>query len=358
MNESFCSPGELAYRRNLAKRRTRLFIGLLAGMILLFALVCLMTRTGNARQMTILLFAVMIPLGCAAIGYYCLAVYPARARVRHLEGLAARTPEIREGLFYLSPSSFPVPHSVRVHPVTLKSAGEGIRLNLDECRAGTVPEDGTPVRVQTAGRFITAIESPDGSPLTPRSSPPRRKTRWIRRLAALLPWFILWAFCFVLFGGFVMNQITDAPAAQKLTIYVDGEVRDAVHLAEKLEESLKGSIRMVKVHPFSYALFGTDALKSADLYLVPASDAETYADWFAPLPDRWQNHPDAWRRDGTAYGLPLQNGDGHRPLSAYLPESQETWYLFFGARSPHLAENPGAVDNLAVTAAELLPAMN
>ena len=208
------------------------------------------------------------------------------------------------------------------------------------------------------GRFITAMECPDGNPPAPRSSLPRRKTRWVRRLFALLPWFVLWAFFIVLFGGFVMNRITDAPAAQKLTVYVDGEVRDAVQLAEKMEEHLNGSLRMVKVHPFSYALFGTDALKSADLYLVPASGAETYADWFAPLPGRWQDDPAAWRREGTAWGLLLKKEDGSRPLSAYLPESTETWYLFFGARSLHLADNAGSADNWAVTAAEFLLALD
>ena len=358
MNESFCSPGELSFRRSLAKRRTGLFVALLAGMAVLFVVLCLLTRTGNARRMTVLLFLTMVPLGCAAIAYFCLAVYPARARVRHLEGLASRTPEIREGRFYLDPASFQVPRSVRVHLVTLKNADGDTRLNLDECRAPLAPEDGTLVRVQAAGRFITAMESPDGSPLAPRASLPRRKTRWIRRLFALLPWFVLWAFFIVLFGGFVMNRITDAPAAQKLTVYVDGEVRDAVQLAEKLEEHLNGSLRMAKVHPFSYALFGTDALKSADLYLVPASDAETYADWFAPLPGRWRDDPAAWRREGTAYGLPLKKEDGSRPLGAYLPESAETWYLFFGARSLHLADNAGSADNWAVTAAEFLLALD
>ena len=62
---------------------------------------------------------------------------------------------------------------------------------------------------------------------------------------------------------------------------MDGQVRNEAQLAARLEKELPDPVRMVQIHPFSYAMFGSAALKAADLYIVPDSDRYQCADWFA-----------------------------------------------------------------------------
>ena len=79
---------------------------------------------------------------------------------------------------------------------------------------------------------------------------------------------------------FSSSRITDTDAAHKITIYVDGQVRNEAQLAARLEKELPDPVRMVQIHPFSYAMFGSAALKAADLFIVPDSDRDQFADWF------------------------------------------------------------------------------
>ena len=87
-----------------------------------------------------------------------------------------------------------------------------------------------------------------------------------------------------------------------------------------------------------YAMFGSEALKTADLYIVPDSDREQYADWFAPGEE----------------GLPVYDPETGVSVAGtwilYAPE--ETYRLYIGAGSPHLT------DGLAQLGAELLMNLN
>ena len=232
MMTSVCSPEEIAYRRKIARRHTVLFAGWMILSAAAAIVICALTRTGNSREMTALLLSVLVFEGWVAIAWWVFAVSPALSRLRHLEGLSGQPLKTHEGTLSVSPASFRIPRSVRVCPATLKTADETLRLNLDVCRVAQAPPDGSLVRVQTARRFITAIE-PLSHP--PQSMPPhRRRVRPgpLKRLLCLVPWMILWALCAVIFGGFLMNRITDAPAREKLVIYVDGDIQDAAALAE------------------------------------------------------------------------------------------------------------------------------
>ena len=128
----------------------------------------------------------------------------------------------------------------------------------------------------------------------------------------------------VIFGSFVFYQITDTDPAHKLTLYVDGEVRNEAQLAALLEKELPEPIRMVQVHPFSYAMFGSDALRAADLYIVPDSEKEQYADWFAPGEE--------------ALTVCDPGGTVSVAGSWILYAPGETYRLYIGAYSPHLSD--------------------
>ena len=94
---------------------------------------------------------------------------------------------------------------------------------------------------------------------------------------------------------------------------------------------------MVQVHPFSYAMFGSDALRAADLYIVPDSEKEQYADWFAPGEE--------------ALTVCDPGGAVSVAGSWILYTPGETYRLYIGAYSPHLS------DGLARRGAEVLMAL-
>lgn len=176
--------------------------------------------------------------------------------------------------------------------------------------------------------------------------------RTFKKILSLLPLLILWAMLSIFLWGFVFSHITDTDPAHKITLCVDGEVPRATDLAVLMEEKLEDAVRMVKVRPFSYAMFNTNTLTEADLFLVPASHIEEYLDWFAPLPPEYAEKEGAWMLDGVPYGYRAE-----KPASefiAYDTEECGDYYLLFGIQSVHLNENENAVDNLAVTAAEIL----
>ena len=184
--------------------------------------------------------------------------------------------------------------------------------------------------------------------------------RTCKKLLSLLPALLLWLMLCVFLWGFVFNRLTDTGRAQKLTLCVDTEVPGATELAVWLEEALAGAVRMVKVRPFSYAMFDSATLTQADLFLVPAADAETYRDWFRPLPQELWGAAEELRIDGEPWGLLAHDpARGPGASAAYIDYAKAEggdapFYLLFGRQSLHVAGNEGAVDNLAVTAARLL----
>lgn len=185
----------------------------------------------------------------------------------------------------------------------------------------------------------------------------------IKRVLALIPPLTLWLMLCALVWGFVFTRITDARPEDKLAIYVDAETPGGTALAVALEDALGGQVRLVQVRPFSYAMFYGEALRSADLYIVRASDIETYRDWFAPLPGALAEDA-SLTADGVPLGIQVYDAETRQGIAeAYITyqkpgEAQEDCYLVFGASSRHNPDSDGAVDGLAVEAARLLLAMS
>ena len=81
--------------------------------------------------------------------------------------------------------------------------------------------------------------------------------------------YVLWAFFAFLICGQIFSRLGDAPAAHKVTLYADvPSMRDAA-LAAELERELPEGIRVVKVHPFSYAMIDDGDLLASALYIIP-----------------------------------------------------------------------------------------
>ena len=329
---SFLNEQAVRESREKARRATLLWGGLGAGMGVLLAVLCLLTRTGNVRTMLAAAWAGLILPGLGWIALWMFRTEPARAEARHLEGLAEGTPESREGILSFTGDSFRIPKSVRVRKIRLETAEDVLSLNLNERLWRRMPPDGSRVRVQTVRKFITGLEVLEAAPGEERTPPSRRGAAG-QALARFFPAAVIWVILVLVFTGFLFNRITDTDPAHKLTVYADCEVRDAVRLAERMEKALDGAVRMVKVHPFSYALFGSEALKSADLYIVPDSRKGEYGEWFLPGEE----------------GLPVHDpGSGTSVCGTYFDYTGEPYRLYTGARSPHLE------DGLARKAAELL----
>lgn len=314
----------------------------LAGLTLaLFVVLCLLTRTGNAQAMLYLAMACMILGSLAVLALWMFAAEPARAESRHLAGLADAEPQIREGRFFLSGDSFRIPRSVRVRKVRLETEEETLSLNLNEKLAGRMPPDGSLVRVETARKFITGMEVLDPCLEQAARPKPSRLKQFFRILGRFILPAVVVAMMAVLLTGFVFTQITDTSPENKLVLYADCDVQKAPELAEKLETMLDGKVRMVKIHPFSYALFDSVRLKQADLFLVPDSHREEYREWFSDDGSLVMFNPASGISAAGEYFL-------------YAPDGSmaEPYRLYTGSSSVHLE------DGLARRAAELLISMS
>ena len=335
--ELFWTPDLVQRSKNRARRNTRILAAAAAGMLILFTVMCLMTRTGNARVMLAAAMISMVLAGWGILAFWLFAAEPSRSEARHLEGLSEAGRQIREGRITLDPESFRIPKSVRVLKVKLETEEETLSLNLNEKYRKRVPPDGSHVRVQTARKFITGLETLESAQCSAlRKQPPGWK-KILRALGRFFPGAVIWTLLAVILTGFVFTRITDTDPAHKITIYADCRVEHAAELAEKLEKKLNGSVRMVKVHPFTFALFGTEQLKSADLYIVPDTRKAEYADWL-----------------GEGEGLVMADPDTGLSVAGKYFQYNETedkpsvFRMYCGGKSVHLE------DGLARKTAELL----
>ena len=172
--------------------------------------------------------------------------------------------------------------------------------------------------------------------------------RVLRAVFSRLHIYVLWLIVSTVFWGWIFLWLTDTAPSGKVTVYIDAPCDDrALELA--LEETLPAGIRMIKVHPFSYAMFDDGDLERADLYLVPESRASNYISSYLPLPDALADSGvPVWRHGGQAYGLAA----GGALMEHIRPEDpDEAVFLFFGARSPHAASLTGAGDDAALAVA-------
>ncbi len=275
----FASSEAVRESRNRARNRMRILFSAAAAMLALFIVLCLITRTGNARFMLMTAMISMVVLGWGLLAFWLFAAEPSLAEARHLEGLTEGEPRILEGRISLDPQSFRIPKSVRVLKARLETDGGTLSLNLNEKYQALIPPEGSLVRIQTVRKFITGIETIETAeaPLSGKQPAAWEKIR--RGFGKFFPGAVIWTMLAVILTGFVFTRITDTDPAYKITIYADCEVQNAAELAGKLEEEMDGAVRMVKIHPFSFALFGTEQLKSADLYIVPDTRKAEYAEW-------------------------------------------------------------------------------
>ena len=323
-----------------ARRLTWLCCGLAAGMLLFLAACCILARDSNLRTVKAAAWTGLILSGWGTLALWMFAAEPARAEARHLEGLERETPEILEGRLFLRNDIFRIPKSVWVRKIRLEADGKDFSLNLNARLWREMPADGSLVRVTAAHRFITGLEILELAAAGGNRKAPSSLKTLKRAAGRFIPAAVLWGMAAVILSGFLLNFLTDTRPENKITIFADCEVRNAEELAEELNREMGDRIRMVKVHPFSYALFNADALAKADLYIIPDSGKEKYGTLFAEdSPVLTMYDPESGRKLAADYFCWPEG------------ENSEAYRLYSGARSAHLE------DGLARRTAELLEEM-
>lgn len=179
----------------------------------------------------------------------------------------------------------------------------------------------------------------------------------IRQFFDLAPAMLMWLMLSIFLWGFVFNFLTDAPAQEKLTLFVDAPLSEESALAVRLEEMIREPVRMVQVRAFSYAMMDGSAIENADLYIIGESQLNEYQEWFVPLPEELLHQGEVLTADGVPLGLKVYDAATGKGVAAmhigYTAPGKvnEDHYLFIGRNSCHLLANEGAVDNQAVSCA-------
>jgi len=178
-----------------------------------------------------------------------------------------------------------------------------------------------------------------------------------RRIWDLVPLILLWLMFSAFLWSFVFNLLTDAPPENKIVLFADAPVTDDVGLALALEEVIADPVRMAQARSFSYAMMGSEEIENADLYIVSASQVQTYRDWFAPLPQELLAAGEVLEMEGVPLGVKIYDAASGKGAAsqyivyAYPGREQEDYYLFLGVNSLHLLSHENAADHQAAACA-------
>lgn len=171
----------------------------------------------------------------------------------------------------------------------------------------------------------------------------------IKRVLSQLHRYVLWALLSVVFWAWIFTLRLDAPRKEKLTVYTDVDAVSVERLSEALSALRPDGIRLVRVHPFSYAAFDTNAPNEADLYLLTESALSAHTNRLLPLfPEQ------GGKGEGPlAYGACVYDADSRTGmLKEYFKDAAaaptESCYLCLNRDSWHLGARDGAGDDAAI----------
>lgn len=320
----------------------------LAGALLGCIALCTGIRTVNAESRKLLAIVLSSLGGCCAIVLWEAVCLPRLREAAHEAGVLKEPAEIHQGQVLSVGEKHPIPKSIAFLPVTLQEEGRETGLKVNARFRGELPGIGQEIRAESRRGYLTAWEPADDAEDSRKIQQDRVNGRRVFRiidhcLLCLLACIFLW--------NWIFTFLTDTDPAQKLVIYADMKDFRGKELAAALEEEAFGEIRFVQVHPFSYALMDSEAIRFADLYIMTGNQAEEYREWISPLPESIRESPAA---DGALDGLLLRAaGADNGTAAGYLPyeaQEDESWYLFFGRESLHTGEK----DDAAIQAAETI----
>ena len=162
--------------------------------------------------------------------------------------------------------------------------------------------------------------------------------RILKNIISHLYIFLLWTVFSAILWSWIFTLVTDTSRDKKVTVYCHvPEVQDTL-LAVELEKDMPEGLKMIKVHSFDYVMFNVDSINDGDIYIIPASEREPFADDLVPV--------------GEENGVKVYDCETGTGVAAeYISYGNEDYYLFLGAGSAHLE------DGKALIVAEALLAM-
>lgn len=161
----------------------------------------------------------------------------------------------------------------------------------------------------------------------------------LKKIFSQLHTFVLWALASAMFWSWIFTFVTDTSPDKKVTVYVKAPEVRATELAAALEESMPKGLKMIKVHSFDYVMFGVDEFYRGDIFLLPASETETYAELLAPAD---------WAQDTKAYDA----ATGEGVATDYIRYTDEDYYVYLGVGSAHDGDGQARAVALALLAME------
>lgn len=107
--------------------------------------------------------------------------------------------------------------------------------------------------------------------------------RTLKNLFSQLPIFILWALFSYVLWTFIFGFVTDARPEKKVVAFFDVTELKDLDLNVELEKTKDEGIKMIRIHPFSYAMFSQEAITGADFYVIGVKEAPLYEESFTVL---------------------------------------------------------------------------
>ncbi|MBR4767523.1 MAG: hypothetical protein IK088_00950 [Lachnospiraceae bacterium] len=164
----------------------------------------------------------------------------------------------------------------------------------------------------------------------------------IRRIGADILLYLLWAFLAAVLVSFIFNVAKAVPVKEKIVIYTSAPATDESALLDEIEDRYPAPIRKVELHPFSYAVFGTE-IRKADLFILGESYMEDFGTEFTDLSAYRSLRPELsfYEQNGIPVGI-LIKGDPIMLLDGFIDYDEERYYLCFNAGSLHSSPPDGA----------------
>ena len=145
--------------------------------------------------------------------------------------------------------------------------------------------------------------------------------RILKNIFSHLHIFVLWAMLSAMLWAWIFTFVTDTTPDKKVTVYCHVPEIKSTELAIRLEENMPDGLKMIKVHSFDYVMFNIEAIDKGDIYIIPASETEQFAD------------------DLAGDGVKVYDcAEGTGIAKEFIGYGEEDYYLFLGAGSVHLED--------------------
>lgn len=345
------SRDELARLERRRKCGVALTIASLLAGVLVCAALCRASNVLTEARSEIAVIAVGVLSGWLAVGFWTLMARDAKHEAEHAGMILAGERAAVPGKVTVTRERLRIRGSITIRKVEAADGKTTRKLNVNERKAKALAAAGEGITLYAVNGYVAAYETQ-----TPPAAPPRTPlhARLWRKFFAQLPFYLVCLVLGAILWSWIFGLATDTTPEKKVTIFVDAYAVEDARLSAALERDLPEGIRMVRAHPMSYVMFDDAALRSADLFILPASRAADFDELLAQTPDASADAADVLARGEKIYDAAKGSGAAQTYIQYALPgQTPEDYYLFIGANSPHAGEHDGAAYEIIAQLKEL-----